>query len=126
MIETSNILGNTLSWVVVKDIKQSLNYYTMVLGFTIDSEAPEYGWAELHSAEGASVALAQENPAAPYKAGMNAVLTFSVRNIDLAKEHLLANGATLHGDIEEIPGHVKMLTFEDLDGNLMQLAQKLG
>lgn len=125
MIDTSNMVGNTLSWVVVKDIEASLAYYTGVLGFQVECNTPEYGWAELKAPQGARVALAQENPMAPFKAGTNAILTIEVRDIEAAKEQLVQAGTTLHGEIEEIPDHVRMLTFEDSDGNMMQLAQKL-
>lgn len=125
MIDTSNIVGNTLSWIVVKDFKSAIRFYTEVLGFSIQSETPEYGWAELSGPEGAIVALAQENPSAPYKAGINAIITITVKDINTARRALFDAGTKLHGEIEEIPGHVKMQTFEDADGNILQLAEKL-
>ena len=125
MIDTTNLIGNTLSWVVVKDFETAKRFYTETLGFTVQSEAPEYGWAELSAPQGAAVALAQESEGSPFKAGTNAVITIAVKDIEIARKELLQAQAKLHGDIEEIPGHVKMQTFEDEDGNVMQLAQRL-
>lgn len=125
MIDASNIIGNTLSWVIVKDFKEAIQFYTEVLGFSIQCETPEHGWAELSGPEGAVVGIAQENPQSPYEAGTNAVITVTVKDIEAARKELIAAGTKLHGEIEEIPGHVKMQTFEDSDGNIIQLAEKL-
>jgi len=52
-------------------------------------------------------------------------LTYSVNNIEKACDQLKEKGANLLGKIQEIPGHVKLQLFRDLDGNLGQLVQKL-
>lgn len=125
MINTSNIIGNTLSWLVVKDLDAAIDYYTKVLGFSVECHTKEFGWAELSAPKGAIVALCQENPHAPYKSGTNAVITIEVKDIEMARKTLISSGSKLCGEIQEIPGHVKMQTFEDFDGNMMQFAEKL-
>ncbi len=86
------VQGNLLSWIVVKDFKEAVKFYTETVGLTLKSQNPEYGWAELSGPEGAF-----------YK----------------------EKGAKLVGEIGEVPGHVKMQTFLDPDGNMMQIVQEL-
>lgn len=117
--------GIFLSWIVVKDIKQAIKFYTDVVGLTLKEFHPEFGWAELAGPRGSSLGIGQENSETPMKAGVNAVVTIAVDDIDVARQHYLAKGATLVGEVIEVPGHVKMQTFTDVDGNTMQIVQKL-
>ena len=119
------LLGNELSWIVVKDIEQALKFYTQVLGFKLDSYEKAHKWAELSSPKGAILGICEENLQYGMKAGTNAVATLTVMNIEEAREHLKKNGVHLEGEIMEVPGHVKMQTFKDRDGNTFQLAEKL-
>lgn len=117
--------GLQLVWIVVKDLEKALDFYTNVVGLTLKSHSSEYGWAELAGPNGASLGIAQENPAMSEKSGGNAIVTISVEDLDSARDHFLAKGANLVGQIEEVPGHVRMQTFLDADGNKMQIVQKL-
>lgn len=117
--------GIFLSWIVVKDIKQAIKFYTDVVGLTLKEYHPEFAWAELSGPGGSSLGIGEENSDSPMKAGINAVVTIAVDDIDAAIKHYIAKGATLIGDVVEVPGHVKMQTFTDLDGNTMQIVQKL-
>lgn len=119
--------GIYLGWIIVKDIKAAIKFYTEVAGLTLKEYHEEYRWAELAGAGGAILGIGQESAEEPdMKAGMNAVLTLSVENIEKAREHFVQQHATLIGDIIEIPGHVKMQSFKDADGNFMQIVQRLG
>lgn len=117
--------GVNMVWVVVKDLKQAIEFYTKVLGFKLDNESPEYGWAELSSTQGTSIGLAAENDSCEIKAGNNAVITVSVPDIEVAREELKSKGVTLYGEVMEVPGHVKLQNFNDSDGNSFQLVQTL-
>jgi predicted enzyme related to lactoylglutathione lyase len=117
--------GIYLSWIVVKDIKAAITFYTTVAGLTLKEFNPEFGWAELSGPEGAILGLAQENKEYGQFAGTNAVVTISVDDIHSACEQFKKNGAILLGELIEIPGHVIMQTFQDSDGNTMQLVQQL-
>ncbi len=117
--------GIDLIWVVVKDIQQAIKFYTEVLNFKLHEYAKEYGWAELISADGAWLGLAQENAEFNMKAGTNAVIAISVPDIEEARAAIKSKGAKLLGDIMEVPGEVKLQTFVDPDGNMFQLCQKL-
>lgn len=120
-----NTQGIFLSWIVVKDIKKAIQFYTDVVGLTLKEFHPEYGWAEFSGPNGSTLGIGQESAESPMKAGINAVVTVSVEDIEIARKHYEEKGATLVGDIIEIPGHAKMQTFVDVDGNTLQIVQKL-
>lgn len=118
--------GIELSWIVVKDIKAAIKFYTETVGFKLTQSTPENGWAELSGPSGSVLGIAQECKSFDVKAGSNAVISITVEDIDVACDFFKKKGAQLVGEIIEIPGHVKMQTFKDDDGNMMQLVQKLG
>lgn len=120
-----NTEGIYLSWIVVKDIKKAIEFYTHVVGLTLKEFHPEFNWAELSGPGGSTLGIGQEGSESPMKAGVNAVVTISVTDLDVALKHYREKGATLVGEVIEIPGHVKMQTFTDSDGNTMQIVQKL-
>lgn len=119
------VLGYELSWIVVKNIDEAIKFYTQVLGFKLMSYEKNYGWAELSTPKGASLGIAQENEEMGIKAGTNAVATFTVADIAAARNDLKKDGVNLVGDVMEVPGHVKLQTFTDKDGNTFQLCEKL-
>jgi len=113
-----------LTWIVVKDIQTALKYYTEVVGLKIVECTPEYGWAELEGHEGgARLGIAQENPHESVKAGQNGVVTFVVEDLEEAKAAMVKKGAKCEGEILDIPGHVKMQTVLDQDGNKFQMCE---
>ncbi|MBS0647847.1 MAG: VOC family protein [Verrucomicrobia bacterium] len=115
-----------LVWIVVKDFKKAIKFYTEIAGLKLLKVSEEHGWAELEGHEGgAMIGIAAEKPQNPYKAGQNGCLTFSVDDIEKAQEDLQKKGVQLLGGIQEIPGHVKLLLARDADGNHFQLAQML-
>lgn len=117
--------GIELSWIVVKDIKGAIKYYTHVIGLDLKEYNEEYGWAELSGPNGSLLGIAQECPENDTKAGTNAVLTITVQDINKTIERYRKEGVQLVGEVIEIPGHVKMQTFRDKDGNTLQIVQKL-
>lgn len=115
-----------LSWIVVKDIKVAVDYYTKVVGLKLAELNIEYGWAELEGHEGGPrIGLALENPHENVKAGQNAVITFTVDNLEDAVEELVEKGADCEGDEVEVPDHIIMQTMLDPDGNRFQLCELL-
>lgn len=117
--------GIFLSWIIVKDIKKAIKFYTEVVGLALKEYHEEFGWAELSGPGGSILGIGQEDANSEIKAGDNAVVTIAVANLDEARTHFSSKGATLIGDVIEIPHHVKMQTFIDQDGNTMQLVQKI-
>lgn len=115
-----------LSWIVVSDIKKSKQFFTEIVGLKIKNETPEYGWLELEGHEGGStLGVGQAGPEHDDKPGQNAVVTFNIDNIVDARKELESKKVKLIGDIVEVPGHVKMATFTDFDGNKFQLVETL-
>lgn len=115
-----------LCWIVVKNIREALNYYKDVVGLKLVEFSEEHGWAELEGFEGGQrLGIAQESPQEGFKAGQNAVVTFTVANLEESKQAMAKKGATCVGDIVEVPGHIKMQTLVDQDGNHFQICEML-
>jgi predicted enzyme related to lactoylglutathione lyase len=115
-----------LSWIVVKDIRAAVKFYVDVVGLKLAEFNEQYGWAELEGYEGGSrLGIAQENPQEKVSAGQNAIITFTVEDLDAAKEAMVKKGAQCEGDVLEVPGHVKMQTVMDRDGNRFQICELL-
>ncbi len=115
-----------LAWIVVKDLKKAVKFYTETVGLKLLELHEEFGWAELQGPSGgARLGIGVENDKDPIKAGTNACLTFTVENLEKSRDSFLEKGAKFLGDIMEVPGHVKLLTGVDADGNHFQLAEML-
>jgi len=113
-----------LCWIVVKDLNAAIKYYTEVVGLKLAEFHEEFAWAEVEAEDGGCrLGLAQENP--EQKAGQNAVMTFSVANLDKAIEEMVKKGAVREGEVCEISGHVRMQSMIDPDGNRFQMCQVL-
>lgn len=116
-----------LAWILVKDFKKAVKFYTEVAGLKLIEMNEEWGWAELegHDGGGMRLGIAQDNPQCqgPTKPGQNAVITFTVDNIEKEIKHMQKQGATLIGNIEVVPGHVKMQSVKDAEGNVFQIVE---
>jgi len=113
-----------LCWIVVKDVKAAAKYYTEVVGLKLMELNEQYGWAELEGHEGGTrLGIAQAGPQSGMEPGGNAVMTFTVGDLDASKKEMVAKGAKCDGDVLEVPGHVKMQTLIDADGNRFQICQ---
>ena len=117
--------GIHLSWIVVKDFEAAVTFYIEIAGFTLKEKNQDYGWAELSGSDGSLLGLAKESSCSEIKAGSNTITCITVDDIDEARAFFQKKGVRLMGDIQEVPGHVKMQTDADADGNIMQLVQKL-
>ncbi len=117
-----------LVWIVVKNLKQAVTFYTEVIGLKLTEMNEQWGWAELEGYEGGTkLGIAQQRieNIDHIQPGQNAVVTFNVDNLDKAIEDLLKQEATLIGKIEEIPGHVRLQSVRDTEGNCLQLVESL-
>lgn len=114
-----------LSWIIVNNIDESRKFFKN-LGLEELSYDPRFKWAEFRGkAGGALIGVAQKSDMDPEPAGGNAVITFSVDDLDQAKKELSSKGVKMLGDVLEVPGHVKMQTFADKDGNRFQIVENL-
>ncbi len=115
-----------LAWIVVKDLKKAVKFYTETVGLKLMKLHEELGWAELQGPNGGAIlGIAAENDNDPIKAGANACLTFTVENLEESRDAFLKKGAKFLGEVMEVPGHVKLLSGVDIDGNHFQLAEML-
>lgn len=117
-----------LVWIIVKDFKKAVQFYTEVVGLKIAEMNEEWGWAELEGHEGGMIlGIAQQRlkEQDPIEPGQNAVMTFTVDHIEKASEKLVKEGAKLIGPIEEVPGHVRLQTVMDIEGNHFQLVEEI-
>ncbi len=116
-----------LSWVVVKDLTKAVKFYTEVLGLELKEMNETFGWAELQATGGGSrLGIAQNNDFSPVGPGSNAVVTFTVEDIERAKSEMEKKGVEMVDEIMEIPTVVKLQLFVDTDGNKGQLVELLG
>ncbi len=117
--------GIPLVWIVVADIQTAIEFYTSTLGFVLEEFHKEFGWAELSGGNGSRLGIAQYTSTSEIPAGHNAVITIEVEDLELSREELLTKKARCVGDILVVPGHAKMQSFLDNDGNMLQLVQVL-
>lgn len=83
----------------------------------------EYGWCEMRSpVDGVTIGL--QRAESGFGPG-GATLSFTVSDVEVARNHLESMGARFDGDIVVIPGDngVKLVNFFDPDGNPLTLAQ---
>lgn len=113
-----------LSWITVSDIEKAKKLFVDVLGMKVGAEAKEYNWLELEL-NGIRLGIGQSQENFGPKPGHNAIVTFVVDDISEAKKVFEQKGVRIEGDIMEVPGHVKLLTFFDNDGNMFQLVEDL-
>ncbi len=107
----------------VTDIDASIAWYQKVLGFDLLYRANELGWCEMSTGvPGVSVGLSIVEKVVQ---GGGATNVWGVEDIEAAKEHLDTFDVRQDGEIQHIPGMVKLITFYDPDGNAMMFAQSL-
>lgn len=113
-----------MSWIVVSDIKKARTFFEKVVGLKVGQVSEEHGWVEMSGHEGGChLGIAQANDRESVKPGENAIVTFTVENIDEAKASMTKHGVKFLGDIIHIPNHVKMQFFVDADGNKFQIVE---
>jgi catechol 2,3-dioxygenase-like lactoylglutathione lyase family enzyme len=105
----------------VTDLTRAIDWYRDVLGFELLYRQDEIAWCELRTGvERVNLGLAEREEAG---GGGGATPTFGVVDIDEAKTALDAAGVRQDGEIQEIPGLVRLLTFYDPDGNALMFYQ---
>ena len=103
----------------VTDIKRAIDWYQSVLDFKLLYHAEAVAWGELSTGV-ANVTLGLGQVETVPQGG-GATLVWGVTDIVAAKAELEAKGVRTAGEIEHIPGLVKLLDFYDPDGNAMKI-----
>lgn len=107
----------------VTDLDRSIAWYQSILGFSLLYRADDIGWCELSTGvPGVNVGLSQNESVSQ---GGGATNVWGVKDIVAAKQHLDEHNVRQDGDIQHIPGLVKLITFYDPDGNAMMLSESL-
>jgi catechol 2,3-dioxygenase-like lactoylglutathione lyase family enzyme len=105
----------------VTDLGRSIDWYRDILGFELLYRRDDIAWCELSTGvEKVNVGLSQRQEAG---GSGGSTLTFGVENLEAAKASLDGNGVRQDGDIIEIDGLVRLLTFYDPDGNALMFYQ---
>jgi catechol 2,3-dioxygenase-like lactoylglutathione lyase family enzyme len=105
----------------ISDLDRSIAWYQDVLGFKLLYRAEDIGWCELSTGvDKVNVGLSERREAG---GSGGATLTFGVTDLEAAKANLDAKGVRQDGDIIEIPGLVRLLTFFDPDDNALMFYQ---
>lgn len=105
----------------VRDMTASIVWYERVMHCKLLYRADEIGWCELKTPmAGVNIGLSQVENVVQ---GGGATNVFEVADIDEAKAHLDAEAVRQDGDIQHIPGLVKLITFYDPDGNAFMFSQ---
>jgi predicted enzyme related to lactoylglutathione lyase len=100
----------------VRDLDRAIHWYGDVLGFKMQSRMDAIGFAVLEtSVPGVVLGLSTSTDRTPGPNGVN--LVWGVTNVETARSSLEAQGVTLDGPINHIPGVVKLQGFFDPDGN---------
>ena len=105
----------------VTDMTAAIVWYERVMHCKLLYRADEIGWCELATPmAGVNIGLSQVESVVQ---GGGATNVFEVADIVEAKAHLDSEGVRQDGDIQHIPGLVKLLTFYDPDGNAFMFSQ---
>ena len=105
----------------VTDLNRSIAWYRDILGFELLYRHDETAWCELSTGVArVNVGLSERQEAG---GSGGSTLTFGVTDLEAAKASLDGNNVRQDGDIIEIDGLVRLLTFYDPDGNALMFYQ---
>jgi predicted enzyme related to lactoylglutathione lyase len=110
-----------VAWYNVTDFEQAKKFYSETLGLKKTFEMQN--WAEFADREGASSIGVNATGGSPGPGG--ATVVFEVNDVNAAQSRLAKSGVQFVGEVQEIPGVVRIATFQDPFGNQLQLAQSL-
>ncbi|MFZ5352569.1 MAG: VOC family protein [Bacillota bacterium] len=109
-------------WYNVKDIERTKAFYTEKLGFEVS----------FHDVEGGNVIMKTNTKdcfigfsCADEILPSTSSTVFEVENIETAYDILKKRGVEFSGDIDVVPGMVKLATFTDPDGHSLMLSESM-
>ncbi len=117
--------GFKMAWVVVNNMAEGKAFFTNVLGLKLEADSPEFNWAEFSAGDDTHIGMGVSCKDTPVKAGSNAVICINVSDVVAAKAELESKNVRILGDIQEVPGHVKMILIQDPSGNLYNIVEQL-
>jgi predicted enzyme related to lactoylglutathione lyase len=118
----------SLAWIATADIAKAKDFFTNTLGLEISADSQEQGWLEFKANDDSFLLgvgeVKEDSENSPIMPGYNAIVTFTVDDIEASKKELEAKNVDVY-DIAEVPCHVKMAFMQDPDGNIFQIVQML-
>ena len=122
-LKTSDFDGALTCALGVKNLTQAIDWYTEVLGFELIYKLDDQGWCEMKTpASKVNIGLSEKENV---ELAGGAVLTWGVNDIESAYKTLQEHKVKFDGEIMTIPDMASFLTFYDLDGNSLMIAQDL-
>lgn len=126
-----------LIWITVSDLKKSVTFFTQTLGLSVHQLSEEFGWAEVVGKDGGCLlGIARKESDEPTHCSccgdnkqktpmseQNAIVAFTVDDLDKTIAELKKAGVNFIDEILEIPEGPRMITFVDFDGNKFQLVE---
>ena len=105
----------------VTDLDRAIDFYRDVLGFELLYRRDDIAWCELSTGVASvNVGLSERQEAG---GSGGATPTFGVTNLEDAKAALEEHKVRVDGDIMDIDGLVRLLTFYDPDDNALMFYQ---
>ena len=113
-------VSNAHYW--TKDMNAGVAFYRDVLGLNVRTRAGD-DWAEF-DVGGTTVALhgGYEGHAPPTD---GATVVFECDDLDQTMRALSERGVTFDGEVNEVPGYGRFVSFRDPSGNLLQVFEAL-
>ena len=111
--------GIDVVWCQVADMNRAVAFYRDVLGFPLEHESPFWSSFRVND----SLMIGLHPIIGDAQPGRGWSLTIPVDDILAARAALEAAGAAI-GGYDEIPDYALLLSFKDLDGNDLQIAQR--
>ena len=110
-----------LVWIPVTDLDEAMRFYGETLELDLVLEDRDTNWAEFQLSENAKIAV---HAVKAINASPVGAVVLETDNIEQSELWLRGKGIKLF-DKETIPGQAKLGSFQDPDGNVIQLAQSL-
>lgn len=112
-------IDNAHYW--TKDMDGSIGFYRDVLGLNLRTRMGE-DWAEFDVA-GTTVALhgTREGHAPPQE---GATIVFEVDDLESTMNALRGKDVSFEGEVNDVPGYGRFVSFRDPDGNLLQIFER--
>lgn len=129
------ITAINLVWITVSNLEKAEHFFVHDVGLTLTLADKKNGWLEFSAGRGFRLGVSQwhretgccgekQEPHCRNEGpGSNATITMDVDNLVETKNLLESRGVQFLGPIMEMPGHLKLATFADPDGNTFQLLQ---
>jgi predicted enzyme related to lactoylglutathione lyase len=109
-------------WYNVSNLLRTVEFYNKKLGFEIAFIMEEGGMASVYTnTEECTIGFSEVKEVIPSTSST----VFEVINIEAAVERLKEAGVAFIGEIETIPGMVKLASFTDPDGHNLMLSESL-